>query len=137
MLASYFNVTPMTDFPIMNANQDAMALLGLLRVCGIEPAPDGDGLLIQPHVPRERFVLDLPLLKLEVSPTRTVVEYRAVVTGSRKLYIRFTGSDVTARVDGEARSDIERRGDLAVVPIAFEAGQAVRVEVVSNPTPGL
>lgn len=129
-------VTPMTDFPVMNANQDAMALLGLLRVCGIEPAPDGDGLLIQPHVPRERFVLDVPLLKLEVSPTRTLVEYRAIVSGTRTLYIRFTGSDVTVRVDGETRGDVERRGDLAVIPIAFAAGQTVRIEVVSNPTPG-
>ncbi len=130
-------VTPMTDFPIMNANQDAMALLGLLRVCGIEPAPDGDGLLIQPHVPREHFVLDLPLLKLEVSPTRTTVEYRGFVTGGRTLYVRFTGSDVSVRIDGELRGDIERRGALAVVPIAFEAGQTVRVEVISTPTPGV
>ncbi|MBL8162236.1 MAG: hypothetical protein JNJ61_09650, partial [Anaerolineae bacterium] len=41
-------LTPMTDFPAMNANQDAMALLGLLRVCGIEPAASGDGLTIKP-----------------------------------------------------------------------------------------
>ena len=71
-------VTPMTDFPVMNANQDAMALLAMLRVCGIEPAPEGDGLTIAPQAPPERFVLDLPLIYLDVAPGRIAGEYRAL-----------------------------------------------------------
>ena len=89
-------VTPMTDFPVMNANQDAMALLGLLRVCGVRPAPDG--LRIAPQTPPERFVLDLPLLRLEVKPGRIAGEYRAVVDGTRTLHVR-----VPARTRSQSR----------------------------------
>jgi len=35
----------MLDFPVQNANPDAMGLLGLLRACGVEAAPDGLRLL--------------------------------------------------------------------------------------------
>jgi hypothetical protein len=85
-------MTPMTDFPVMNANPDAMALLGLLRVCGIEPAPTGNGLVIKPLVPRERFTLDLPLLRLEVEPQKISGEYRAANDGERTLYIYPPGA---------------------------------------------
>jgi hypothetical protein len=122
-------VTPMTDFPVMNANQDAMALFGLLRVCGIEPAPDGDGLLIDPHVPRESFVLEMPLIRLDVSPSRILVEYRAAVMGSRTLYIRPPSENVTVRVDQSERQNVERRDGRVVVPIHFVKGQRVLVEV--------
>ena len=88
-------LTPMTDFPVMNANQDAMALLGLLRVCGIEPSPSGDGLLIAPQSPPEHFVLDLPLLRLEVAPGRIAGEYRALVDGSRVLHVHSCQCDWT------------------------------------------
>ena len=84
-------LTPMTDFPVMNANPDAMALLGLLRVCGIEPAPVDDGLVIRPLVPRERFILDLPLIRLDVEPGRIRGEYRAYNDGERTLYVHLPG----------------------------------------------
>lgn len=51
---------------LRTATPHAMALIGLLRVCGIEPV--GDGLRIAPQAPPERFTLDLPLLRLEVAP---------------------------------------------------------------------
>ncbi|MBK9751250.1 MAG: hypothetical protein IPO91_31395 [Chloroflexi bacterium] len=79
--------TPMTDFPVMNMNPHAMALLGLLRVCGIEPTPDG--LLIEPRVPRERFELDTALLRLTVTPDEISGEYRPIVSsGTQTLIIR-------------------------------------------------
>src|SRR5262249_45826132 len=81
-------VTPMTDFPLMHANQDAMALTGLLRVCGIEPSMKGDGLDIAPAAPPERFVLDTQLLRLEVAPGRIAGEYRAVANGKCTLHVR-------------------------------------------------
>jgi hypothetical protein len=125
-------ITPMTDFPVMNANQDAMALLGLLRVCGIEPAPSGDGLLIHPHVPRTSFILELPLIRLEVHPARISVHYCAVVTGSIKLHIHHAMENVRVTVDGEALSPVEQAEHQVIVPIQFEKGQTVRVEVTAE-----
>lgn len=107
-------LTPMTDFPVMNGNPDAMALLALLRVCGIEPAPGGDGLTIRPCLPRQRFTLDLPLLRLEVEPGRVSGVYKAATAGAIKLYIYLPGSDTPQ-----------------VVPLAFQAG-GVRSFAVSS-----
>jgi Glycosyl hydrolase 36 superfamily, catalytic domain/Glycosyltransferase family 36 len=86
-------MTPMTDFPVMNTNQDGMALLSLLRVCGIEPAPTGDGLVIKPMIPRERFVLDFPLIYLKVEPGKIQGKYRAKTHGSINLHLYPPGSD--------------------------------------------
>jgi hypothetical protein len=95
-------VTPMCDYPAQNCNPHAMALLGLLRVCGIEPV--GDGLRIAPQAPPERFTLDLPLLRLEVAPGRIAGEYRPVVPTVRVLHVKLpTGaSKVVAKVGGQS-----------------------------------
>jgi hypothetical protein len=126
-------VTPMTDFPVMNANQDAMGLLALLRVCGIEPAASGDGLTICPHVPRERFVLDMPLLRVEVEPGRIGGEYRPVVDGSRMFYVHVPGgnlAEVTASINGQ-QIDLPSMTDdhLVALPLVFQAGDKVAFEV--------
>ncbi len=86
-------LTPMTDFPVMNANPDAMALLGLLRVCGIEPAQSGDGLVIRPVVPRNHFTLDLPLMRLDVEQGKIRGEYRAQTSGEITLYLYPQGAE--------------------------------------------
>ncbi len=105
-------LTPMTDFPVMNANPDAMALLGLIRTCGIEPAPGGDGLVIRPAVPRRRFVLDMSLLRLEVDGAHIRGEYRAQAGGELNLYIYPQGSLVPT-----------------VLPLVFRAGERVRFQI--------
>jgi hypothetical protein len=124
-------ITPMTDFPVMNANQDAMSLLGLLRVCGIEPSPSGDGLVIHPRVPRDNFVLEMPLIRLEVSPKRMVMQYHAVVTSSRTFYIYHKMGDVIVKVNDQAVSVMPQIEDQVVVPVQFEKDQVVRIEVTS------
>ncbi len=101
-------LTPMTDFPVMNANADAMALLGMLRVCGIEPSADGKGLVIRPQVPRKRWVLDVPLIRLEVDGGTIKGEYRAQFGGTMTLYVYAPGSGVAT-----------------TIPLAFHAGQRV------------
>jgi hypothetical protein len=123
--------TPMTDFPTMNANQDAMALLGLLRVCGIEPAPDGDGLIIAPPTQPEQFVLDVPLLRLDVAPGRITGEYRAVVDGCRVLHVRIPkeAGDIAASVDGVPLNPIAQDVQGVALPLVFRVGQAVPFEV--------
>ncbi len=125
-------LTPMTDFPVMNANQDAMALLGLLRVCGIEPSPIGDGLIIEPKAPPESFVLDLPLLRLDVTPGSIAGEYRAVVDGTHALHVRLppTAVNVTARIDEQQLLNGTSPGTGEVpLPITFKAGQTVKFSV--------
>jgi hypothetical protein len=126
-------VTPMTDFPVMNMNQHAMALLGLLRVCGIEPSPNGDGLIIAPQVPGSRFVLDLPLLSLQVEPERIAGEYRPGATcenGRRILYVRIPeGANTTSvSVGGRQPDNIPRTIQHIALPIDFDK-QAVPFEV--------
>ncbi len=127
-------LTPMTDFPVMNANQDAMALLGLLRVCGIEPAPRCDGLIIAPKPPPERFVLDLPLLRLDVTPGRIAGEYRAAVDGERVLYVRPPqgAMDMTASVNGRILNQPLWGTTEVTLSLAFKAGQPVPFEVRWN-----
>ncbi len=123
--------TPMTDFPVMNANPHAMALLGLLRVCGIEPSPFGDGLLIAPTGVPERFVLDTPLVRLDVAPGHISGEYRAVVDGSRVLHVRVPAgaTDISATVDGRSSDPILRDEIGIALSLNFKAGQAVPFEV--------
>jgi hypothetical protein len=127
-------LTPMTDFPVMNANQDAMALLGLLRVCGIEPAPQGDGLLIAPQAPPERFVLDLPLLRLEVSPCRIAGEYRACVDGSRVLHVRVPRgvTGLTATIVGRPIKNLDPNSAEVALNLSFKADDRVPFEVRWN-----
>ncbi|MCL4507252.1 MAG: hypothetical protein M1434_01450 [Chloroflexi bacterium] len=123
--------TPMTDFPVMNANPDAMALLGLLRVCGLEPSPTGDGLLIAPCSPPERFVLDLPLIRLDVAPGRIAGEYRAAGTGSLTLHVRVPSQAhrVAASIDGQPVAAPLATANEVALPLAFAAGQRVAFEV--------
>ena len=119
----------MTDFPVMNANPDAMALLGLLRVCGIEPSPDGDGLLIAPQSPPERYVLDLPLIRLDVSPGHLTGEYRSAGVGNTVLHIRIPAGArvITAQFNGQP----VEAGQMAEVkfPLRYGANEKIAFEL--------
>lgn len=111
-------VTPMTDFPTMNANVHAMALLAALRVAGIEPR--ARGLAIAPHAPHP-IALRTALVDLDVENERMRVVWRPTVGVPRALELtapRGT-SFTTVRVDGE--------------PIALDPG-ATRVTVPRNAT---
>ena len=108
---------------------DALALLRLLRVCGVEPAAAGDGLMIRPHVPRSHFVLDTPLLRLEVQPQRVALTYRPAVSGSRAFTIYHKWGGAAVMVNGEVPSDICQADDHVVVPVAFRRGQPFKIRV--------
>ncbi len=122
-------VTPMTDFPVMNNNQHAMALFALLRVCGIEPTSAGDGLRIKPQMPKQ-YALDMPLLKLDVEPKRVSGEYRAFVTGERMLYVCVPedAKDVTASVGGQA-VDATIKDGMVALKLTFNKGDEIAFEV--------
>ena len=114
---------------LMNANPDAMALLGLLRVCGVEPSPDGDGLLIAPQSPPERYILDLPLIRLDVSSGRLTGEYRSAGVGNTVLHIRIPAGArvITAQFNGQP----VEAGQMAEVkfPLRYGANEKIAFEL--------
>ncbi len=93
-------VTPMTDFPTMNANVHAMALLAALRVAGVEAR--AHGLAIMPHAPHP-IRLRTALVDLDVDRGRLRLAWRAAVGVPRTLELAAprgaTLGDV--RVDGQ------------------------------------
>lgn len=93
-------VTPMTDWPVMNANQHALPLLALIRVAGIEPAPDGRGLRIDPAPAATSVTVDLPLLRITFDSSSLQGVYRPPVTGSNVLQLRVPAGATRAVVDG-------------------------------------
>jgi hypothetical protein len=124
-------VTPMSDFPVMNANQDAMALLALIRVCGVRPSANGDGLIIAPQAPPERFCLDTQLLRLEVTPGRIAGTYRAVADGSRTLHIHLPESagQFTVKAEPDEYCEISPDTHRVDLKLTFKAGQVITFEV--------
>ncbi len=131
-------VTPMTDFPAMNSNPHALALLALIRLCGMEPA--ADGLRIAPHIPKTRFILDLPLIRLEVAPNTISGEYRAVNDGTRALYITLPEGALldSAQIGGQTISPAEPSDPAQAIrlPFTFHQGDRVPFSVTwVRPTP--
>ena len=122
-------VTPMTDFPVMNTNPDAMALLGLLRVCGIEPAPDGDGLLIAPQSPPDSFTLDLPLIRMDVNYEGMNVEYRPMTTGNMVLHLRVPPGKRLLSATCKGQPVTAAQGADMVFPLSFNAGEKVTIDL--------
>jgi hypothetical protein len=124
-------VTPMIDFPIMNNNQHAMALLALLRVCGIEPAASGDGLRITPQVPNH-YAIDTPLIKLTVAPQHIAGEYRAQTSGQSKLHIRLPqpADQVQTKVAGEVEVQTpDADGYVTIKLPPYNPGECITFEV--------
>ncbi len=125
--------TPMQDYPVMNANPDALGLLGVLRVAGIEPARGG-GLRVRPVVPGDRMVLDTRLLRVETAPGRIAGEYRAIADGHVTLV--FTpgagATNVHARVDGVEVTPVTSAGDVRV-PLVFLSGERRTFELTWVP----
>lgn len=122
-------VTPMTDLPGMNANQDAMALLGLLRVCGIEPSRVGRGLEIHPKAPVDRYILKTELLDLDVAPGRIAGTYHAANEGSITLSVTVPphAADVKASVNSVPLE--AQRTQVISIPLKFTKGEAILFEV--------
>ncbi|HOO56144.1 MAG TPA: hypothetical protein PLN69_04925 [bacterium] len=62
---TYFHLpTPMTDFPVMNLNWHACYLGALMKLCGIEPGPDG--ISPAPLLPFDTFSIGMPTFELNV-----------------------------------------------------------------------
>jgi Glycosyl hydrolase 36 superfamily, catalytic domain len=124
-------VTPMTDFPAMNNNQHAMALLALLRVCGIEPSKSGDGLCITPRVLRQ-YTLDLPLLRLELAPGHIRGVYHAHNAGTRCLYVQLREHPTTTQITVNGNREIttsDKEGFVTITLPPFQEGDHIPFEV--------
>jgi hypothetical protein len=132
-------VTPMTDFPVMNNNAHAMPLLAALRLAGIEPLADGTGLLIAPLPVRsagEALGLDTPLVKLALAPGLVRGVYRPVTSGARVLEIAAPpGFTVTAaQLDGRDVTVAPGSGKVRLSLVA-QRGREISFEVRTAAVP--
>ena len=85
----YSPVTPMTDFPVMNANQHAMPLLAALRVAGVEAT--ATGLRLEPRVPDGHFALRTRLVDLSQDGPHLEGTYRPLGPGPRSVHLVAPG----------------------------------------------
>jgi hypothetical protein len=108
----------MTDFPAMNNNSHATSLL---RVCAIEPLMSGT------------YTLDLPLLKLEVSPNSITGKYSPIVSDIRELHLRLASQPATyaAFIDGKEVNSLMVEGEF-ILSLNLSAGQPTQFDVVST-----
>lgn len=124
-------VTPMTDFPTANNNVHAMALLGALRVAGVEPT--AKGLRIEPHVPERRLALATRLLDL--TQDGGTLEGRYAPTVGRERVLTFVAKPgeviVEASVDGRP-VDVTAGATTLDVPVTASTPQGVRFRVVAR-----
>ncbi|MAU13370.1 MAG: hypothetical protein CL607_26360 [Anaerolineaceae bacterium] len=123
--------TPMMDFPVMNNNQHAMTLLALLRVCGIEAHESGAGIRIRPQTPTH-YELDVPLIKLDVSPERISGIYRAQNDGRCDLFVRLAADSESVEVSIDDTTTTQLCDDEGYVRLTlppFTAGDEIRFVV--------
>lgn len=73
---TFYHVTPMTDFPVMNANAHANPITSALKLCGIEPTLDG--FHIAPKLPDEKFSLRTPLVSIERKENALAFSFKPV-----------------------------------------------------------
>jgi hypothetical protein len=127
-------VTPMTDFPTANNNVPSMAMLGALRVAGVEPT--GRGLRIEPHVPERRFAFETKVIAF--TQDGTTLEGRYSPGPGRERVLTFVARKgeriVEASLDGTPVSATLPTDtlDLTVkVPVGSASG-GVTFRVVSR-----
>lgn len=117
-------VTPMSDWPVMNMNQDAMSLMGLLRIAGIEPGPKG--LIIAPKEVPQALHIDFPLLRLKREQTSATGEYRAQNEGSTTLILRAPpGKTLTKATLKGKEQPLSTDKESASLQISFKAGEKI------------
>jgi hypothetical protein len=91
--AWYSQVTPMTDFPVMNNNQHAMPILAALRIAGIDAT--AAGLAIAPRAPHD-FALRTELLDLSKRNKALSGTYRPLVGGSPRTVLVDAGAPIAS-----------------------------------------
>jgi hypothetical protein len=97
--------TPMRDFPVMNQNMHALALLALLRTAGIEMTDDG-ALSVFPIDTSRALIVDTPLIRVETEDGVVRGEYRAHAHGTITLVVGERGGASERIVREVAPGDI-------------------------------
>lgn len=121
-------VTPMTDYPTMNTNVHAMAMLGALRVAGLEAT--GRGLAIRPHVPHRALAMRTRVVDLDVGADGYSGVWRPTPRVPRILSVCAPrgAALVAVTVDGTA-VDVGGAKECAEVPVAAATEAGVRFDV--------
>jgi hypothetical protein len=124
--------TPMTDFPVMNMNPHAMALLGVVRLAGLDPR--ADGLAIHPQIPGGNFTLDTQLLRVTATATGYQGVYRAANDGSVTLHfaLQSGATPTSAHINGTSVLPVTVDADGAALPLTFHAGDQVAFDLGWN-----
>jgi len=120
-------VTPMTDFPTMNANVHAMAMLGALRVAGLSAT--ARGLRVSPHVPHDELALRTRLVDLDVSHNGYSGTYRPAPGVPRNLTLGGKRAIAAVVVDGVAVAVPAGARSVDVPVAAGPGGVRFRVEL--------
>lgn len=121
-------VTPMSDFPVMNANAHAMPLLALVRLAGVEPLETGGGLRIAPRVAGGSFDLETALIALSARPDALSGRYTPIVDGTRALVIEPGRPIISAKVDGVAVT-VPSGATSVRLELTMTRGKAIAFEV--------
>jgi len=131
--AETFNVsiTPMTDFPVMNMNRHSGPLLDAIKLAGIRPR-DGR-IVIDPHLPFDRFALRLPLIGAAYLPRRHRGYYVPIVDGAFRFAVRLPAAldlrRASLRINGHA-TPIEQDGQgLVTFAVRGTVGERVSWEL--------
>jgi hypothetical protein len=110
-----WSFTPMTDFPVMNMNRHSGPLLGVIRLCGIDPV--GPSLRISPRLPSDRFCLRLPLIRVAYLLDRQRGAYRPVAEGTFPFEVALpaglTCDTFRLRLDGNETEASCARGHVS------------------------
>ena len=124
--AWYSQVTPMTDFPVMNNNQHAMLMLAALRMAGLDAT--AGGLRITPHVPGD-FALRTALVDLGRRGNVISGAYRPFGARMRTVEVVAPAGTTVARakVDG-AIVEVPRKAASVVLTVRAMGAEA-RFEV--------
>lgn len=124
--AWYSQVTPMTDFPVMNNNQHAMPLLAALRVAGVEAT--AAGLHLAPHAPGD-FAMETALLDLSKRGKTIAGAYRPKGTATRTVVVEAGVPIASATLNGAA---VAVPPGATSVTLMMPAGVESRFEVAAQ-----
>lgn len=122
---SFYHITPMADYPVMNANMHAAPLLAAIKLCGIES--DLDGFHIKPLLPDESFALSTPYISLRRSPSSLSFSLRAQ-TGIKAARINFAVEDPLC-----TRRDLRLSSHGAPIPCTRESCMRIRFTLPLKP----
>lgn len=124
---TFYHLTPMADYPVMNSNAHASPLLAAIKLCGMEP--DLDGFHIRPMLPDGSFALSTPHISLQKTPRALSFCYRAQA-GIKPAGIDFTVEDPLC---ARGKPALSSRG----LPLRYTRESRTRIRFTQALRPGM